>query len=63
MKNSLKCAHHACECRARGSSRYCSNACEAAADGAASCACGHKACLARTEGREGEPSSLEREEI
>lgn len=45
MKNSLKCAHRACECRARRSSRYCSRECEVGDTAAASdCACGHKAC-------------------
>ena len=45
MENSTKCAHLACDCRARRASSYCSSACEtAAADAATDCACGHKAC-------------------
>lgn len=45
MKNSLKCAHPACACRARKTSRYCSTECEAADSRSAShCDCGHRAC-------------------
>ena len=45
MKNSLKCAHPACACRARKTSRYCSTECESGEPRSASdCACGHKAC-------------------
>ncbi len=53
MKSSTERAHEACDCRAAPASRYCSAACEAAAEQASvSCACGHTACHAKNEAAE-----------
>lgn len=43
------CEHPGCGSRARGTSRYCSPACQAAADSAGDCPCGHKACATSEE--------------
>jgi hypothetical protein len=53
MKKSLECGRRGCGCRARGSSRYCSEECQLAAAEPGDCPCAHPACVVMAFGRSG----------